>query len=245
MPTIVSDPFRVRQIVGNLLSNAIKYTPPRGRINAHVRRAGANVPAPGDWVVVDVTDTGRGIPADTITKVFDEFVRLDPKDGGGAGVGLAIGQRLARALRGMLTVESREGGGSRFSLRLPLQPLTSPPRAAPPPERPVRTAHDSRRHRMSDPDRRRNEQRRCFQHPEQLGRRRAQSSNRVEPESSGADYDQVGPPLVGESRNRSRDIVAKDYSVVDRDARPASSVAADAVEFTFQRLGCDQCRPRI
>lgn len=119
VPTIASDPSRIRQIVGNLLSNAIKYTPPRGRIDVHVGRAGANAPAPGDWVVVEVSDTGRGIPADTITKVFEEFTRLAPKEGEGAGVGLAISQHLARALKGMLTVESREGAGSRFSLWLP------------------------------------------------------------------------------------------------------------------------------
>lgn len=55
-----------------------------------------------------------------IRKVFDEFTRIDPEDGGGAGVGLAISQRLAQALKGTLTVESREGDGSRFSLWLPL-----------------------------------------------------------------------------------------------------------------------------
>ena len=120
LPMIASDPFRIRQIVENLLSNAIKYTPPKGRIDIHVRRGGTNVPAPGDWIVVEVSDTGRGIPANAISKVFDEFVRLGPADRGGAGVGLAISQRLARALNGMLTVESSEGSGSRFSLWLPV-----------------------------------------------------------------------------------------------------------------------------
>jgi PAS domain S-box-containing protein len=119
-PAIVSDPGRIRQIVGNLLSNAIKYTPARGHIDVRVERASADVPAPGDWAVVSVSDTGRGIPPEVITKVFDEFTRLDPEDGGGAGVGLAISQRLASALKGKLTVESREGAGSRFSLWLPL-----------------------------------------------------------------------------------------------------------------------------
>ncbi|MGH7616724.1 MAG: PAS domain-containing sensor histidine kinase [Gemmatimonadaceae bacterium] len=130
VPAITSDPLRIRQIVGNLLSNAIKYTPPRGRIDLVVARASAGVPAPGDWVVVSVSDTGRGIPADMIARVFDEFTRIDPEDGGGAGVGLAISQRLAHALKGMLTVESREGIGSRFSLWLPLSTGDAPTAAS-------------------------------------------------------------------------------------------------------------------
>jgi len=127
VPAIASDPVSIRQIVGNLLSNAIKYTPARGRVDVRIERASADVPAPGDFAVVSVSDTGRGIPADMITRVFDEFARIDPKEGGGAGVGLAISQRLASALRGRLTVESREGVGSRFSLWLPLSSAPAPP----------------------------------------------------------------------------------------------------------------------
>jgi PAS domain S-box-containing protein len=121
LPAIESDPVRIRQIISNLLSNAIKYTPEKGSIGVRVGRDGAKAPAPGDWVVVEVSDTGRGIPADKMGMVFQEFTRLDPENTRGAGVGLAISQRVAHALGGMLTVESKEGTGSRFSLWLPLK----------------------------------------------------------------------------------------------------------------------------
>lgn len=117
--SITSDPHRIRQIVGNLLSNAIKYTPADGRIEVRVADAKGRAPAAGDWVVVDVIDSGPGIPPDKLSVVFDEFTRLKPGIGEGVGVGLAISKRLAQALGGRLTVESREGEGSRFSLWLP------------------------------------------------------------------------------------------------------------------------------
>ena len=119
LPEITSDPTRIRQVVGNLLSNAIKYTPEHGRIGVHVAHADGRGPAGGDWIVIDVSDTGPGIPADQMQNVFKEFTRFHPDAASGAGVGLAISQRLARALGGQLTVESQEGKGSTFSLWLP------------------------------------------------------------------------------------------------------------------------------
>lgn len=123
VPTIVSDPLRIRQIVGNLLSNAIRYTPSGGRVQVHVERPDASLrPAAHDgWIVVTVSDTGPGIPADKTAMVFDEFTRLDPERTTGAGVGLAISQRVAHVLGGTLTLESEEGVGSRFSLWLPVR----------------------------------------------------------------------------------------------------------------------------
>ncbi|HUF12564.1 MAG TPA: ATP-binding protein [Longimicrobiales bacterium] len=125
-PIIESDPARVRQIVGNLLSNAVKYTPEGGTVTVAVeRREEAPFHAAGGrgtsgWAVASVSDTGRGIPADKLELLFEEFARLDPDVGSGAGIGLAISRRLARALGGDVTVDSEPGRGSTFSLWLPL-----------------------------------------------------------------------------------------------------------------------------
>jgi PAS domain S-box-containing protein len=119
VPAIRSDPERIRQIIGNLLSNAIKYTPEHGRIGVRVSRADDRSSSSDCWIVVDVTDNGPGIPSDQMQKLFQEFARFNPTVAGGAGVGLAISQQLARALGGRITAESQEGVGSRFSLWLP------------------------------------------------------------------------------------------------------------------------------
>ncbi|HEY4131513.1 MAG TPA: ATP-binding protein [Gemmatimonadaceae bacterium] len=117
---VVSDPLRVRQIIGNLISNAIKYTESDGRVDVIASaQSDGDAPAPGDWVVVTVADTGRGIAPENLPKVFDEFARFDPETTGGSGVGLAISQHIARALGGAITVQSTLGAGSRFSLWLP------------------------------------------------------------------------------------------------------------------------------
>jgi PAS domain S-box-containing protein len=121
MPSIESDEARVRQIVANLVSNAVKYTPANGRIEVTVcRRSDGDAPAPGDWITIDVADDGPGIPADKQRTLFTEFTRFDPKAAEGAGIGLAISQRLATALGGKITVRSDEGAGSTFTLWLPL-----------------------------------------------------------------------------------------------------------------------------
>jgi signal transduction histidine kinase len=69
---------------------------------------------------VSVTDAGRGIPADKLEAVFQEFVRLQPGGAWSSGLGLPISRRLARLLGGELTVESESGRGSVFTLWLPL-----------------------------------------------------------------------------------------------------------------------------
>ncbi|MGH9456097.1 MAG: PAS domain-containing sensor histidine kinase [Thermoanaerobaculia bacterium] len=117
-----TDPTRLRQILANLLSNAVKYTP-QGRVtvDADARRDG-DAPRPGEWIVVSVTDTGPGIPADKREQIFLEFTRLEPEAQPGSGVGLAISRRIARLLGGDITVESEIGGGSTFTLWLPRAP---------------------------------------------------------------------------------------------------------------------------
>lgn len=78
----------------------------------------------GQRGVIEVADTGRGIPADAQSQVFQEFVRLDPHAVPGAGVGLAISQKIVQTLGGEITVKSEVGRGSRFVLSLPVHTIT-------------------------------------------------------------------------------------------------------------------------
>lgn len=120
LPEIVTDPQRVRQILGNLISNAIKYTPQGGRVTvaAEERRSGG--PGEGPWVSVAVTDTGPGIPEEKQDVLFTEFTRLSPEAGEGTGLGLAISRNIARLLHGDITLRSAAGQGSTFTLWLPV-----------------------------------------------------------------------------------------------------------------------------
>lgn len=116
---VPSDVDRVRQILGNLLSNAVKYTK-EGRIEVRtgMRASSTNGGRP-ECVVIDVVDTGIGIPEDRLHLLFTEFERIDPTVRPGAGLGLAISRRIARLLGGEVTVETRRGAGSTFTLWLP------------------------------------------------------------------------------------------------------------------------------
>ena len=116
VPLITSDVDRIRQILGNLLSNAIKYTESGGRVCV---RTDQRPNEKGDCIVVEVEDTGIGIPEDKIDLLFEEFARIDPSVRPGIGLGLAISRRVARALGGEITVRSKRGEGSTFSLWLP------------------------------------------------------------------------------------------------------------------------------
>ncbi len=115
-PHIVAraDPDKVVQILVNLLSNAIKFTPEGGHISIETQAAGG-------FVYLGVRDTGVGIPAEKIEKVFQPFIQLKDTLSGrqaGVGLGLAISRDLARAMSGDLSVESAEGKGSCFTLAL-------------------------------------------------------------------------------------------------------------------------------
>ena len=112
-----SDVTRVRQIMSNLVSNAVKYTP-SGKVTVAAARK-ARPQHGGEWIALSVTDTGPGIPEDKRETIFQEFTRLDPSAPHGAGVGLAISRRLARLLKGDVTVDSEPGRGSTFTLWLP------------------------------------------------------------------------------------------------------------------------------
>lgn len=113
------DGARVRQILTNLVSNGLKFTP-RGAVTIGVDRR------PGG-VRIEVTDTGIGIPADRVGRLFEKFVQADgstTRAWGGAGLGLAICQELTRAMDGLITVSSAPGVGSTFTIELPLRRAT-------------------------------------------------------------------------------------------------------------------------
>ena len=110
-----ADRERVEQIVVNLLSNAIKFTEPGGRITT-------SVSATEKAVMIRVGDTGIGIAEDKLMDIFEPFVQADAtltRTRSGAGLGLAIARKLATAMGGDLTVESRVGTGTTFTLSLP------------------------------------------------------------------------------------------------------------------------------
>ena len=118
---LVADPMRLRQAVGNLVANAERHTPPGGRITLSARRTGSAV-------VVDVTDTGPGISAADLPRVFDRFWRADKSRNrrtGGSGLGLAIVRQLVEAHGGEVRVTSTPGTGSTFTLRLPVTKVPS------------------------------------------------------------------------------------------------------------------------
>lgn len=112
--TVYSDPALIERILRNLISNAIRYTP-AGNIVIRCR-------AEGDNVVVEVSDTGIGIPTTEQERIFEEFVQLGNPErdrSKGLGLGLAIVRRLADLLRVPLTLESAPGRGSTFRIALP------------------------------------------------------------------------------------------------------------------------------
>lgn len=118
-PAIIArgDTERLQQILLNLLGNALKFTPAGGTV-----RVSCSID--NDCAEVDVSDTGPGIPADHLERIFQPFVQMGGTRGErprqGAGLGLAISRELARAMGGELAVSSVLGEGAAFSLRLPL-----------------------------------------------------------------------------------------------------------------------------
>jgi signal transduction histidine kinase len=117
LPEIEADPLRMRQVLYNLLSNAIKFTPANGQV-----RLSANAGAALLHIVV--SDTGIGIAAQDIPRLFNEFERIAAPKGEqqeGTGLGLALTRRLVQAHGGNVAVDSTPGKGSNFIVILPLQ----------------------------------------------------------------------------------------------------------------------------
>jgi signal transduction histidine kinase len=137
---VVGDGDRLAQVFANLLDNALKYTPEGGRVQVKAQvatvqpsprrsnpfiRLRAN-PAPAGsqagWVEVSVADTGRGIPAQDLPRVFERFYQVDKARAArrGSGLGLAIAKEIVEAHGGRIGVESVEGQGTRFTVTLPV-----------------------------------------------------------------------------------------------------------------------------
>ncbi len=118
-----ADATRVKQILFNLLSNAVKFSD-AGSVQLTVAND-----ADRGGLVFNVTDTGAGMDEATVARLFQRFVQGDAttsRKHGGTGLGLEISRNLARLMGGDITVESRPGAGSRFTVRLPLVPVAAP-----------------------------------------------------------------------------------------------------------------------
>lgn len=113
LPLLRADPVLLGQLLVNLLDNALKYSDAAIGLDAEVRQ---------DWLELCVSDRGRGIPATERAALFRPYSRGDRSGQRGAGLGLAVCDAIARAHGGTLAVTDRTGGGSRFCLRLPVEP---------------------------------------------------------------------------------------------------------------------------
>ena len=121
------DPLRLGRVLDNLLSNALKYSPQPDSITVDLAR---EADAEGEWAVIRVHDHGVGIPAAELGRVFDRFYRGSNVASGirGVGVGLAGVRQIMQQHAGRISVESQEGVGSTFTVRLPLGPVPGPSR---------------------------------------------------------------------------------------------------------------------
>lgn len=115
LPEAHLDATRIAQVVANLLENAITHTPPGGQVTVAARAAAGAIE-------ISVADTGRGIPAEDLPRIFDRFYRADPSRAratGGAGLGLTIARRLTEAHGGRIEAQSAPHRGARFTISLP------------------------------------------------------------------------------------------------------------------------------
>lgn len=119
LPTqITGDPTRLRQIINNLLHNAIKFTP-AGSVSLHAWKDGGHV-------VLQVEDTGPGIPKAALKHIFEKFYQatnFNKREHGGTGLGLALVKEFVNLMGGEITLESPPEGGTRVRIRLPIEPV--------------------------------------------------------------------------------------------------------------------------
>lgn len=109
-----ADPERLGQVLDNLIANAVTHTPDHGVVTVSTRRV-------GDDALVEVRDTGPGIPTEELERVFERFHRgVRSTRSGGIGLGLPISRAIMRAHGGDLWAESPAGGGAVLTLRLPV-----------------------------------------------------------------------------------------------------------------------------
>ena len=122
---LLGDAFRIKQILFNLLSNAIKFTD-KGKITLNVSTV---VYAKKTELNIVVKDTGKGIPADDLDRIFNDFEQSENANSGihfGSGLGLSIVKAICESMGGQIRVESKKGFGSVFKVNLPLQPAAKP-----------------------------------------------------------------------------------------------------------------------
>jgi len=118
---IVADAFRMRQVLDNIISNAVKYTPRAGSVTVRIAPEGADA-------VVAVTDTGIGIGADDVTRIFTDYFRAETaRDAGlpGTGLGMGIARGIVEQHGGTLEVDSTPGVGTTVTIRLPRERATA------------------------------------------------------------------------------------------------------------------------
>lgn len=126
LPTLRASSARLQQVITNLLANAVKFTPEKGRITLRVTLRDGNV-------YTEVSDTGSGISAEDLPRIFDDFYRGSDRETAGTGLGLSIARRVIEAHGGKIWAESpdpedKQSRGSRFTFTLP-QTLTVPDKA--------------------------------------------------------------------------------------------------------------------
>jgi two-component system phosphate regulon sensor histidine kinase PhoR len=116
LPPVPGEIDAIERMLSNLIDNAVKYNRPDGQVTVRLSRSGA-------YAVVEVSDTGIGIPQDSLSRIFERFYRVDKgrsREEGGTGLGLAIVKHVAQAHGGQVDVESRAGKGTTFRVLLPL-----------------------------------------------------------------------------------------------------------------------------
>jgi signal transduction histidine kinase len=121
------DSERVNEVLGNLLSNAFRFTSRGGRVSVHVARE-------GEYVRMQVRDTGTGIPEEQLPHIFEKFYQADsqtPSALRGTGLGLAIAKSIVTAHGGTIGVESKVGVGTRFTIRMPARVMRRVEQAPP------------------------------------------------------------------------------------------------------------------
>ena len=118
-----TDRARVQQMVINLLSNAIKFTD-SGSVTVKAERESGGGESGRENLVISVTDTGKGIPADELPTLFDEYRQVEGSESSvqkGTGLGLSITKKFAELLGGSIGVESEIGKGSTFMVKVPVE----------------------------------------------------------------------------------------------------------------------------
>jgi len=116
LPNIKGDRAKIEQVLMNIIANALKYTPDGGTIDIYGGRSGSNI-----WI--KIVDTGIGIPAEDLARVFDRFYRVDKarsRESGGTGLGLSIAKEIITKHGGDIEIESKQGIGTSVTLTLPI-----------------------------------------------------------------------------------------------------------------------------